>query len=103
MAKNTNVKKNPPAKKRRRSKGKIKERVVSVLFVLLIFIALAIAFDYILFSFKKPPLFAVKTPGAGCTEHVGLIYIVSDYQQTDANRPLEWEWIWNKFHIVRVD
>ena len=74
-----------------------------MLFVLLIFLALAIAVDYILFSFQVLPIFAVKSPSENGTEHIGLIYVVSDYSESDPDRPLSWDWIWNRFRITRVE
>ena len=89
--------------KRRRNKKKTRERVLGALFVLLILLALAVAVDYILFHFGMPPLFAIETAGEDCTEHIGLLYLVSDYSDREPERALEWDWIWQKFRITRVD
>lgn len=67
-------------------------RVVGFLFVILILLAVAITFDYILFAFHKTPVFAVKVEEEAATEHVGLIYVV-----TEAGTDLKWDWIWQKF------
>ena len=75
--------------------GKFLSAVVGFLFVILILLAVAVSFDYILFAFHRTPVFAVKAVEAEKTEHIGLVYVV-----TESGQDLTWDWIWAKFNDV---
>ena len=81
-------------KKKRRRKRSFMEVVVEFLFVLTVLFACSVAADYILFAFGKTPVFAATLPKEEHTEHVGLIYVV-----TQSDEGLSWEWIWNKLLV----
>lgn len=78
--------------KRKAPKKSLVSRMASLLFVIAVLLGVLIIFDYVLFSFGRVPLFSVTEQDEAGTEHIGLVYVVTE----DEAGTLAWHWIWNK-------